>query len=104
MAEIDYGTFVFELKISKCFLFFKIVKFGSLGTKIPPSGKMSQVLGTQTYMAPEVCERNYDERIDLWSVGVCLYAMLRTRFKSNHLMCDSSNRICHFFFLTQFVI
>lgn len=30
--------------------------------------------GSPLYMAPEmVCQRQYDARVDLWSVGVILY-------------------------------
>jgi calcium-dependent protein kinase len=35
-----------------------------------------EVLGTSYYIAPEVLERYYDERCDLWSLGSILYLML----------------------------
>ena len=35
-----------------------------------------EVLGTSYYIAPEVIDRNYDERCDIWSLGVILYLML----------------------------
>ena len=35
-----------------------------------------EVLGTSYFIAPEVLERNYDERCDMWSLGTILYLML----------------------------
>jgi serine/threonine protein kinase len=36
-------------------------------------------LGTRSYMAPELYqkERHYDESVDLWAYGICLYRMLK---------------------------
>lgn len=37
---------------------------------------MELVLGTAYYIAPEVLRGHYDEKCDIWSIGVIMYILL----------------------------
>jgi calcium-dependent protein kinase len=52
-----------------------IIDFGTSGI-FDRSKKMTQKFGTPYYIAPEVLNNNYDEKCDLWSIGVILYILL----------------------------
>jgi calcium-dependent protein kinase len=53
----------------------KIIDFG-LSTKFIPGSKLTELVGTPYYTAPEVINRSYDEKCDVWSCGIVLYIML----------------------------
>ena len=53
----------------------KIIDFGT--AKIFEKDKAEQkVIGSAYYIAPEVLDKNYNEKCDLWSCGVILYILL----------------------------
>ena len=41
---------------------------------------VSPVVGTPAYMAPELVMQCYDEKADIWSVGMLAYQLLTGRF------------------------
>lgn len=56
---------------------------------------MLTIIGTSLYLAPEILlGGGYDERVDIWSVGVTLFRMVagRTPFESEYLS-DTANNI-----------
>ncbi|XP_035595789.1 serine/threonine-protein kinase ULK3-like isoform X2 [Oncorhynchus keta] len=57
-------------------LFLQQIDFG-FASYMSPWDEQSALRGSPLYMAPEmVCRRQYDSRVDLWSVGVILYETL----------------------------
>ncbi len=57
----------------------KITDFGFACFFNPHEG-LNDVLGSPLYMAPEiVAEKTYDNRVDIWSVGVIAYILLSGR-------------------------
>ncbi|EGR29659.1 protein kinase domain protein [Ichthyophthirius multifiliis] len=53
----------------------KVIDFGT-SRKIDPTKKMTKRLGTPYYIAPEVLQKNYDEKCDIWSCGIIMYILL----------------------------
>ena len=53
----------------------KIIDFGS-SNLINQNQKLKERLGTAYYIAPEVLKKNYDEKCDLWSIGVIMFILL----------------------------
>lgn len=53
----------------------KITDFG-FACMMDPARKKTLSLGTPLYMAPEVLNRSYDKKCDIWSLGVITYILL----------------------------
>lgn len=57
----------------------KLTDFGFACT-FQPGQKMNLSLGSPLYMAPELCaEKQYDEKVDVWSAGVIAYMLVTGR-------------------------
>ena len=73
----------------------KLIDFG-LSKKFKLSEKLHSLLGTPYYVAPEVLTKNYNEKCDLWSVGIITYLLIvgdvPFRGKNNN---DIFNKIIH---------
>ncbi|CAD8061124.1 unnamed protein product [Paramecium sonneborni] len=57
----------------------KVIDFGT-AKKFVSGQTQSQTIGTPLYIAPEVIDKNYTEKCDIWSCGVILYQILTGKF------------------------
>ena len=53
----------------------KIIDFGT-SLVYDPSKQLDEKLGTPYYIAPEVLNKSYNSKCDIWSVGVITYILL----------------------------
>ena len=60
----------------------KVIDFGA-ALFVPPNSKLSRLFGTPYYIAPEVLKGKYNEKCDVWSIGVILYILLSGRAPFN---------------------
>lgn len=66
----------------------KLGDFGVCTILTNANAKAESMIGTPLYFAPEVCENDaYDERSDVWSLGIVFYEMctLRRPFEADNL-------------------
>lgn len=50
----------------------KLIDMG-LACRLKNKKRIQDVVGTVLTMAPEVRSKDYDEKVDVWGVGMCLY-------------------------------
>jgi calcium-dependent protein kinase len=55
-----------------------VIKLIDFGTSLvhDPSKKLEEKLGTPYYIAPEVLNKRYGSKCDLWSIGVLAFVLL----------------------------
>ena len=53
----------------------KLIDFGT-SIELPKRKKLTKLIGTSYYLAPEVISQNYDEKCDVWSSGIILHILL----------------------------
>jgi calcium-dependent protein kinase len=53
----------------------KVIDFGT-ALFLAPQGSISEILGTPYYIAPEVIDGEYNEKCDIWSIGVIMFILL----------------------------
>ena len=54
----------------------KLIDFGLSHMNLTHQSRMSDVVGTPYYVAPEVLKGKYGTKCDMWSLGVLFYIML----------------------------
>jgi calcium-dependent protein kinase len=54
----------------------KVADFGASLIHESSKGHLSEFFGTSYYVAPEVLNRKYTQKCDVWSLGVILYIFL----------------------------
>ncbi|KAL6905752.1 hypothetical protein ACP4OV_003353 [Aristida adscensionis] len=57
------------------------VKIGDLGLAVAGAGAAARsVIGTPEFMAPEMYDEEYDERVDVYALGMCVLEMVTTEY------------------------
>ena len=56
-------------------VFIKLIYWG-FRCRFTKNKNLSELIGTPLYIAPEVLKRSYNEKADLWSIGIMMYILL----------------------------
>jgi len=56
----------------------KLIDFGT-AVVMKPGKKLVEVYGTAYYISPDVLNKSYNEKSDIWSIGVIMHVMLSGR-------------------------
>lgn len=58
----------------------KLIDFGLATNVLTIQEKKKSVVGTPYYMSPEIIDGNFDEKTDIWSLGIVMHQMLTGKF------------------------
>ncbi len=58
----------------------KLIDFGLASNILTIQEKKKSVVGTPYYMSPEIIDGNFDEKTDIWSLGIVMHQMLTGKF------------------------
>lgn len=75
IAHRDLKPENFLFRVSHDFDSLKLIDFG-LAKAVSDTTRLTTKAGTCYYVSPETLKGNYDERCDIWSLGVILFMML----------------------------
>jgi calcium-dependent protein kinase len=64
------------LERNKDYYMIKLIDFGTAYMRAPGEEYLRDRIGTPYYIAPEVLSTKYDEKCDLWSLGVICFQLL----------------------------
>jgi len=56
-----------------------LADFGA-ACELAPGQRLYRVVGTAKFSAPELFDRNYAEKVDMWALGVIMYGLVTGRF------------------------
>jgi len=82
--DLKLQNFVYESETSS---HLKLIDFGLSQVCVEKGMKMTERLGTPGYMAPEVLDRSYTSKCDVWSLGVIAFVLVAgfTPFSNNSM-------------------
>ena len=86
-VRFEQGYSHFESQLPQTFAELRIIDFG-LSTRFQDENgsliQLTDMLGTPQYLAPEILNGSYDEKCDIWSLGIIAYQMFsRGKFPFN---------------------
>lgn len=57
----------------------KLIDFGTAYRMSKPKVRCSELVGTVSYMAPEIIKGYFTDKCDLWSCGVIMFILLTSK-------------------------
>ena len=66
-----------DIKPENILINFGVLKISDFGWSVYTEDERTTFCGTLDYVSPEVvCGKNYDFRVDVWSIGILCYELL----------------------------